>query len=261
MPVKVTQDVLEVLARSTVAPTFVQLPDEQLDRKLYVKVAKALEACGFVWDRKAKKHVGNGEETVEQLLLTGEYTDAKKEFDAFYTPQPIADKVRAAAGIEPGMRILEPSAGEGALLRGLDCAALYIVAVEKNNAVARALYDNRNFALDHVWNGDFLSAEPGVKPWLAADFDRVIMNPPFSKGQDAKHILHALKFLKPGGRLVAIGSAGFKFRKDGAYGEFWRMADQLLKRGLSHPGIEDLPPGSFKASGTNVNTVLVTIDV
>lgn len=30
------------------------------------------------------------------------------------------------------------------------------------------------------------------------------MNPPFSRDQDCRHVLHAFRFLKPGGRLVAI---------------------------------------------------------
>ena len=35
-------------------------------------------------------------------------------------------------------------------------------------------------------------------------FDRIVMNPPFSRDQDARHVNHAFSFLKPGGKLVAI---------------------------------------------------------
>jgi hypothetical protein len=34
------------------------------------------------------------------------------------------------------------------------------------------------------------------------------MNPPFANADDIKHIMHALKMLKPGGRLVAICANG-----------------------------------------------------
>ncbi len=34
------------------------------------------------------------------------------------------------------------------------------------------------------------------------------MNPPFANGQDIKHITHALRYLSPGGRLVAICANG-----------------------------------------------------
>ena len=39
-------------------------------------------------------------------------------------------------------------------------------------------------------------------------FDRIIMNPPFSDAADIKHIKHAIAFLKPGGRLVALCANG-----------------------------------------------------
>lgn len=38
-------------------------------------------------------------------------------------------------------------------------------------------------------------------------FDAVIMNPPFSRRQDVRHITKAMSMLKPGGRLAAIASA------------------------------------------------------
>ncbi len=35
-------------------------------------------------------------------------------------------------------------------------------------------------------------------------YSRVIMNPPFSHGQDIRHILRAFSLLRPGGVLVAV---------------------------------------------------------
>ena len=48
-------------------------------------------------------------------------------------------------------------------------------------------------------------------------YDRVIMNPPFTRGADAKHVLHALGFVKPGGLLVSVMSNGASYRGDKAY--------------------------------------------
>jgi 16S rRNA G1207 methylase RsmC len=77
------------------------------------------------------------------------------------------------------------------------------------------------------------------------------MNPPFSKGQEARHILHAMKFLRPGGRLAAIASAGVTFRETALYKE--------LREALAIGGkIEELPPGTFSKEGTDVSTVLIT---
>lgn len=249
MVVRVEQDVLEVLARSTVAETFVQLPDEQLERKLYMRVAKALEACGFKWDRYAKHHKGQGSEAVDQLMLTGTYTDAKREFDAFYTPDKLADYVIERADIGATMSVLEPSAGLGALALRARPMARRVVCVERDSKSATALIGH-GF---ETYCQDFLEFEVGddFSRW---SFDRAVMNPPFSRSQDAKHVLHALKFLHPQeGRLLAIMANSFTFRKDGAYGELHRELESWAYR------TEKLPEGSFKESGTGVNTILLEV--
>lgn len=58
----------------------------------------------------------------------------------FPTPAIIAGKILALADIRPGQRVLEPSAGTGALLELLDRKACEVVAVEINLALADALH-------------------------------------------------------------------------------------------------------------------------
>jgi 16S rRNA G1207 methylase RsmC len=85
-------------------------------------------------------------------------------------------------------------------------------------------------------------------------FDRIVMNPPFADQQDIRHVMHAATLLKPGGRLVAIMSAGVAFRDD-------RLSRAFRALLLEHGGaIEYLPEAAFKASGTGVLAVLVTIE-
>jgi len=76
-------------------------------------------------------------------------------------------------------------------------------------------------------------------------FDRILMNPPFTHGADIPHILHARKFLTPGGRLVAICAAGPK--------------QQAALQPLAVAWI-DLPAGSFASEGTTVTTAIVVLD-
>ena len=76
-------------------------------------------------------------------------------------------------------------------------------------------------------------------------FDRVVMNPPFGHGADIEHIKHAYRKLKPGGRLVAICANGP--RQQEVMGE------------ICSAWIE-LPAGSFKEQGTNVNAAIVVLD-
>src|SRR5690606_30294163 len=75
-----------------------------------------------------------------------------------------------------------------------------------------------------------------------AEFDFVIMNPPFYGRHYAKHVRHALEFLKPGGQLVAILPATARYDHGELEGD-WR----------------DLPVGSFSEAGTNVPTCLLKL--
>src|SRR4051812_7333314 len=93
--------------------------------------------------------------------------------------------------------------------------------------------------------GDFLALEPEEK------YDRVVMNPPFTNDQDIDHVLHAYKFLKPGGKLVAIMAKGFTFGENRKRSGF---RDLLKQHGRI---VMDLPAGTFKESGTMVETVVV----
>jgi hypothetical protein len=81
---------------------------------------------------------------------------------------------------------------------------------------------------------------------------RTPVNPPFERQQDIDHVLHAFKFLKPSGRLVAIMSASVTFRENKKTLEFREFIRQ-------HGHLEHNPEGSFKESGTMVNTVTVVL--
>jgi 16S rRNA G1207 methylase RsmC len=47
--------------------------------------------------------------------------------------------------------------------------------------------------VDDTRQADFLECNGDL-----GTFDRIIMNPPFANADDIKHIMHALKMLKPG---------------------------------------------------------------
>ena len=84
-------------------------------------------------------------------------------------------------------------------------------------------------------------------------YDVVIMNPPFDRERDIDHVMHALKFLKPAGCLVAIMSAGTEFRETRKAAAFRELMGKMRARW------RDLPEGSFASVGTNVNTVVLKV--
>lgn len=244
---KVDNEVLAVLSAAETKGNSLVLIG-QLDRKLYERTNKVLDAAGGKWNKKAKAHLFDGDaaDAMEQIILTGEITRAKQEFGVFFTPAAVAQRVLSLASIGPGMSVLEPSAGHGALareaaVRGGEVDCVEILA--KNIEVLLAA----NFA-NAVQLGDFLAIAP------APEYDRVVMNPPFAKQADIQHVTHAAKFLKPGGRLVAVMSAGVRFRENRLTTSFREL---VAERGGA---IEDVPDGAFRESGTMVNTVIVTIN-
>lgn len=249
MSINVPQPVMDVLARSTVVGDSLALPPEQLDRRLYEAVNKVLVAGGGKWNRKSGAHVfgAPAADFVEGILLTGRYSDEKKDFNAFYTPADLAALVIQRADIRQGMRVLEPSAGEGALARPVALLVSDVVCVDVRPTTFLVEWDR---AALEAHEGDFLAltfADLGT-------FDRVVMNPPFAKRQAEAHVLHAFSFLKPGGRLVAIMPVSVTFRDDRIGSEFRAF--------LAHHSavVERLPEGAFRSSGTAVSTVMIIVD-
>jgi len=246
----VNETVLNILSNSTTSGAMLTLPG-YLDRALYLQANTVLEAAGGKWNRKAKAHVfaGDAADAMDQIILTGSVT-IPQDFGYFPTPPAVVARLLELAELRPRHRVLEPSAGQGAIAyevvkrigARVDCVELLDANIKALQALERD--GNLNGTLHQA---DFLSIEP--QPF----YDRIVMNPPFAKQADVHHVLHALKFLKPIGLLVAVMAGGVTFRDNKLTVGFRDLVDE---RGGT---IDPLPEGSFKASGTGVNTAIVTI--
>jgi predicted RNA methylase len=219
----------------------------KLDRKLYVEVNEALEAIGGAWNRKTQAHLfeSSPEAALDQILVDGGFHDTKRDLDQFFTPLSLAREVVKKAEVQ-GHIVLEPSAGSGVLAD--ECIAQgaeQVYCVELDDKHCARLVERHERML--VFRADFLKWQQACRP------KRVVMNPPFARQQDIEHVTAAFERLDRSGLLVAIMSAGTRFRKN-------RKADAfraLVQR--AEGTIEDLPEKSFEESGTNVRTVLVTL--
>ena len=236
-------DVLDVLRRSVIEGNTLRLPD-QLDRTLYERVNKALVAAGGKWDRRAGGHVFDtppGERLGLDTGVVERVPDPKQTFQVFETPPELATRMAALMNIAPGDLVLEPSCGSGRLVAAAVARGAAVIAVEIRGDVSAppgAWLDRR----------DFLTIEPTGTP-----FDVVLMNPPFTKGQDIAHVTHALQFLRPGGRLAAVMSGSVPYAESRKAAAFRALIAEKGGR------FEELPSGTFKSAGTNVSTVLLTI--
>lgn len=247
---QVKPHVLEVLKECTVNDAGVlQLPPRQLEAKLYQDVKKTLGEVEAKWSKKDDGFVfklNNAREALRALAGQGEYL-AVKDLGFFPTPDHLVDQMIAAAQLEPGMLVLEPSAGRGAIA----LKAAEIVGLD--NVLVCELYPEnakilREQGFDSVLEADFLKIDP------EPIYDVVLMNPPFTRGADMAHVLHATQFLKPEGRLVAIMSPGWE-TNSGKNAELFRgfVADVEAE-------VVPIASGEFKAAGTDIATRLVVMD-
>lgn len=239
----------QVLQNCTVEGTVIKLPNTQLERKLYQEVAKSLELIGGKW--KGGKTFGFVFETDPTDLLNqianGEKRNLKKEYQFFATPKALAEKLVQLAEIKSYDTILEPSAGQGAIVKAIWnlFPNKHIFGCELMDVNREILHKLGSF-LDVVAS-DFLAYNP---PFL---FDKIIANPPFTKNQDIDHLLKMYNCLSIGGRLVCITS------------ESWAMGSQAkqvqFRQWLKEVDAEviDIPSGTFKESGTMVGGKIVVI--
>lgn len=248
---RIDDDVMQVLERSVTAGNGLKLPD-QLDRKLYERVAKVLEAMGGKWNRaeKATLFMGDAQTIIDRLLDTGEYHRAKQDLGQFDTPPAVVQMILDRAGDLTGKFILEPSAGIGNIAGPVDDGGGIVWCFEMDPKRCEALFDRLGREdVGGITCTDFLS----VDPTQDTAFDMVLMNPPFAKQADIQHVLHASEFLKPGGRLVAVMSASVTFRQN-------RQTVAFRDWVQDHGGtIEMLSDGAFAESGTMVRACIVTV--
>jgi hypothetical protein len=245
---KIDADVLNVLRQCTVNGHNVHLPPVQLDRKLYARVNEVLLALGGKWvGRKVQAHVFEDDPAAVLDVAVGTGTFVKpQDFGYFPTPAAVVERLMRIAQLEPGMKVLEPEAGTGAIaipaaqIVGFDL----VTPVELLPANARKL---REAGFSFVNQCDFLTLDP------APIFSRVLMNPPFSGMADVAHVMHATQFLRPDGELVAIMSPSWATNganKAAAFRDFVAECDGE---------VEDVERGAFRESGTEIATKIVTL--
>lgn len=173
-----------------------------------------------------------------------------KNFGFFPTPDALADRTIDSANLysrDGVLKVLEPSAGTGQLAKRAVMAGASVDCIEcqpnlANDLKAAGIYGR-------VTCADFLA----LNPRTTGSYDRVIMNPPFDRERDIDHVMHALKFLKDDGLLVAIMSAHTEFAETKKAAAF---RDHIAKLNGT---FSDNPRNSFSTVGTNVNTITLKV--
>ena len=196
-------DLSESLKKCRVEGNTLHLPSDYLPN--YAEVRKALMNAGASYKRNTFIFKSDAKPFVDRLI-GGESVNIKKEFQFFETPPDIADWVVELAEVKSSDVILEPSAGQAAIVKAINrvlpnhivhCVEL----MPENRAILKT---TRNVKL--MEEADFLKF-----PTVTRVFTKIIANPPFSKNQDIAHIRKMYDCLKKGGRLVSIASKHWKY--------------------------------------------------
>jgi hypothetical protein len=195
----------------------------------------------------ALAHPKAGEMTEADKIKELERQLVGRKIDGFFpTPSPIVKWMLQCADIQPGDRVLEPSAGKGNiadLVRDLYPGA-QLDGIECNYTLRGILI----YKGHHLIAGDCLEVRNPI-------YNVIVMNPPFEKLADIDHVTHAYEnLLADGGRLVSIMGESAFFRSDNKA--------MVFRQWLQEVGgsVFDIPAGAFKESGTGVKTRMIVVD-
>lgn len=149
---------------------------------------------------------------------------------SYFTKEQFSLQLVELANIDAHHHVLEPSAGTGGIANLLPRDRTTCVEISRLHCeVLRAKGFN-------VVCGDFLTWTPGIR------FDRIIMNPPFSKARATLHLKHAANLLADNGVLVAVLPASLKGKE--------------LVTGRTHDW-GNVISGAFDGTGVNVVTLKI----
>ena len=242
-------EVIDIIKQCSADGNILRLPKMELSREDYLAVKKAIEKYGGKW--KGGKTFGfvfanRDAADVIDSMVNG-VADIKKDFQFFATPSDVADLMVAKLEIQPYEKILEPSAGNGALINAvlrlhsditIDCYEL--------NPLNRKVLEK--MANVNVLGDDF------TKRLDNEEYDVIIANPPFSKNQDIIHLMKMWNNLRYGGRIACITSTHWMFANDAKNVEFreWILGKCVFQH--------KFPNGTFKESGTDIATILLIFE-
>ncbi|WP_122760516.1 methyltransferase domain-containing protein [Pseudomonas viridiflava] len=226
-----TQEAVDVLGRV-----------DRLTRMDITNDAQLQDACRALLPHLAARKEESAVAKAERAII-----GQKVGIDFFPTPAAVAQRMARLAGITKGMRVLEPSAGNGNLADAAAAAGAVVDVVEISSSLRDILTAKGYNVVDH----DFTGFKP-EKP-----YDAILMNPPFSNRQDAAHIMQAFGMLAAGGKLVAIAGEGVFFGVD-------KKAEQFRDWLDSHNAdVEKLEGGTFQDNAllaqTSANARLIII--
>lgn len=209
-------------------------------KKAFLNAGAKYKKNTFVFQSDAQPYIDR--------LMGGENVNIKKEFQFFPTPAELADRLVKLSEIEKHHLVLEPSAGQGAIveaihratrIRQVDCCEINELNHAKLETIDGVLLTGNDFMQLVSYEGYY---------------DRVIANPPFSKNQDIDHIRKMYEVTKSGGRIVTLSSRHWAVSNN--------KKEKMFRAWLKAINADVLPvaEGAFSESGTSIATYIIVIN-
>ncbi|RSN38645.1 hypothetical protein DMC64_42015 [Amycolatopsis sp. WAC 04197] len=182
----------------------------------------------------------------------------------FYPTPPelaaeLAAELKARVRMDGPLLLLEPSAGNGNLVRALHEAFLpreyFLTAIEPEHGLAEHIGKHYRHEVRTI---TFEEYGPDVYDPAPEDaelkFDGILMNPPFSVPGNRTiwidHVRKAWDMLAYRGTLMAIVPKGYTYREDRKHREIRALIEE-------HGDHYELPADAFATSGTATSTVVI----
>lgn len=174
--------------------------------------------------------------------------DQREGVDYFATPEPVGLKMVEWAGIKPGDKVLEPSAGHGAIARFFPERTEVTMVEPSLNLSQRAALANGGARIVNQRFEDFNRTNK---------YDAIVMNPPYGMGGKTayEHLEKATQHLREGGRIVALLPRGGL--ADRRLVDFMPLAEE---NGIHLVADIAMPSSTFERAGTKVNTRVLVLD-
>jgi hypothetical protein len=251
-----------ILGAAHIDGTHLRLPD-RLSPTEYSVVKQVVQALGGSWTRNVQAFTF-ARDTDVNALITGLLSEGRtplsaRAADGFVsTPPDLGERLCAwpctdLAWLPPGARVLEPSAGHGALVGAILRVnpQVAVTAVEPDRRRALALRNSHDGVRVHTSTFEEFAADAQAG---GERFAAVVMNPPFAvPGNRAiwiEHILLAWELLAPGARLVAVVPASLTYHQG-------RQHQDLRELTATYGGHQPLPDDTFAAAGAGVRTCIL----
>lgn len=223
-------------------------------KKLVVPKANTFYYSGYSTFKKLVLSIGGSYATKEnsfyfpfnpqkiiERICSGENINLIKDYQFYPTPDEVISLMLDDESFE-GKEVLEPSCGRGAIVTALQDRGAIVTAIELMPENCEILTD---LGIDHI-QADFLTHS------FERQFDYVVANPPFAKGQDIAHVTKMLGLLKDGGKLISVMSNSWRLKEDKKSKAFRNLLNNNYE-------IIELESGSFASSGTQVASCIIKI--